>query len=204
MIAVINYGMGNTGSIINMLHRIGAEAEVAERPEDLALADKIILPGVGTFDTGMGNLEEIGFAGAIRDAVLGKGKPILGICLGMQLLGNRSEEGKKEGLGLIDFDNVRFSFAAETGLKIPHMGWDIVDIRKQVPLVEGVSERPRYYFVHSYHAVCRDPADVLMSCSYGYEFTAAVNRGKVYGTQFHPEKSHRFGKKIMENFARCV
>ncbi len=204
MIAVINYGMGNTGSIINMLHRIGTEAEVAERSEDLAFADKIILPGVGTFDTGMGNLEELGFAEVIREEVLGKGKPILGICLGMQLLGNRSEEGEKEGLALIDFDNVRFSFAAETELKIPHMGWDIVDIRKTVPLVEGIMERPRYYFVHSYHAVCRDSTDILMSCSYGYEFTAAVNRGNIYGTQFHPEKSHRFGMKIMENFVRCV
>lgn len=204
MIAVINYGMGNTGSIINMLYRIGAEARMIARPEQLNAAEKIILPGVGSFDAGMENLEELGFAEAIQEEVLVKGKPILGICLGMQLLGNRSEEGKKTGLSLIDFNNVKLSFPENIGLKVPHMGWDLVEIKKKVSLVEGITDGARYYFVHSYHAVCKSATDVLMTCNYGYEFTVAVNKGQIYGTQFHPEKSHRFGMKIMDNFVRYV
>lgn len=205
MIAVINYGMGNTGSIINMLHRIGTEAVEARTPDDLQRAEKIILPGVGTFDNGMKNLKSSGMDEVIKKAVWKRGIPLLGICLGMQILGTSSEEGKEAGLNLIDFTNIRFQFSEESQLKIPHMGWDCVDIRqKSDKLIQEVEENSRYYFVHSYHALCKTPENILMTCEYGYEFVAAVKAGNIYGTQFHPEKSHRFGMKLLENFVRSV
>ena len=132
---------------------------------------------------------------------LQKKKPILGICLGMQLLGRKSEEGSLEGLNLIPFESVRFQFD-DTNLRVPHMGWDIVDFKKDVPLLSGIEGRQRYYFVHTFHAVCKNPEDVMMTCDYGYEFACAVNRDNVYGVQFHPEKSHDFGMRLLENFTK--
>lgn len=197
--------MGNTGSIINMLHRIGTEAVETRTPDDLQRAEKIILPGVGTFDNGMKNLKSSGMDEVIKKAVWKRGVPLLGICLGMQILGTSSEEGKEAGLNLIDFTNIRFQFSEESQLKIPHMGWDCVDIRqKSDKLIQEVEENSRYYFVHSYHALCKTPENILMTCEYGYEFVAAVKAGNIYGTQFHPEKSHRFGMKLLENFVRSV
>lgn len=125
---------------------------------------------------------------------------MLGICLGMQLLGNSSEEGELPGLGLIDFECKKFNLPPELGLKVPHMGWDIVEFKKDVPLLKDITGRQRYYFVHTYHAVCANPEDVMMTCDYGYEFACAVNRGNVYGVQFHPEKSHDFGMRLLSNF----
>lgn len=126
----------------------------------------------------------------------------MGICLGMQLLGRKSEEGVKSGLGLIPFDNVRFSFPQDSTLKIPHMGWDVVDLKQNNPLLEEIEGIQRYYFIHSYHAVCDSESNILMSCDYGYEFAAAVCNDNIYGVQFHPEKSHDFGMKLLENFVR--
>lgn len=201
MIAIVNYGLGNLGSISNMLKVIGVKSIITSNAHEIISADKIILPGVGAFDAGMENLKEKGLNNIIRDEAF-NGKPILGICLGMQLLGRKSEEGVEDGLGLIPFDNVRFKFEPECNLKIPHMGWDVVDYKKDVPLLDGIFGKQRYYFVHSYHAVCDKEENVMMECDYGYKFAAAVCQKNIYGVQFHPEKSHDFGMKILENFAR--
>ena len=204
MVAVIDYGLGNSGSIVNMLRVIGEKSVITSEPEKIKSADHIILPGVGAFDAGMSELEKRNLISVIQEEA-GAGKPILGICLGMQLLGRRSEEGKKAGLSLIPLESVRFCFAdREEGnpLRIPHMGWDITEIKQDKPLLDGIQEISRYYFVHSYHAVCDSPEFVLMTCEYGYEFAAAVCKGNLYGVQFHPEKSHDFGMKILENFVR--
>ena len=202
MIAIVDYGLGNLGSIANMLKVIGEKAAITSDSDMLRRADKLILPGVGAFDAGMTQLSERGLVTVLREETLEKGKPILGICLGMQLLGRKSEEGSLPGLGLIPFDNIRFRLDSSSGLKVPHMGWDIVRFQKNDPLLEGIEGTQRYYFVHSYHAVCDSEENSLMVCDYGYEFTAAVVKDNILGVQFHPEKSHNFGMKLLENFAR--
>ena len=205
MIAVLDYGMGNVCSIVNMLKKIGVPAVLTGDPHLVLQAEKLILPGVGAFDCGMQKLRENGLADAVLHHATTLSKPLLGICLGMQMLGRKSEEGSEPGLGLIPFDNKRFVIPPETGLKIPHMGWDVVTVNQpQDPLVQNLCEEPRYYFVHSYHAVCDSQNDVLMTCDYGYPFAAAVKRGNVTGTQFHPEKSHKFGMALLQNFAGVV
>ena len=202
MIAILDYGIGNLGSIKNMLNKIGAETVIDDSIKEIEQADKLILPGVGSFDNGMRCLREKEFDKVIIEQVCDNKKPILGICLGMQMLGRKSEEGKEKGLDLIPFDNKRFSFA-DDGLKVPHMGWNYVDIiNRENNLVKDIEEKQRYYFVHSYHAVCDSRENVLMTCDYGYEFAAAVINGNIYGTQFHPEKSHNFGMKLLENFSK--
>lgn len=211
MIAVIDYGVCNVGSIKNMLKKIGADdVIVTNRPEELKRADRLILPGVGSFDSGMESLEHLGLIEGIKESAV-TGRPLLGICLGMQLLGRGSEEGSRSGLGLIPMECRRFQFtrpeeeAAGTKLKIPHMGWDRVTFSKGASkLLDGVESPQRYYFVHSYHAVADDPAYELMSCFYGYRFCAAVQNGNIYGCQFHPEKSHNYGLRLLKNFVeRC-
>ncbi|MEN6619961.1 MAG: imidazole glycerol phosphate synthase subunit HisH [Smithella sp.] len=205
MIAVIDYGMGNVGSIINILRKIDVPAILTSNIAEIENADKLILPGVGAFDNGVRNLNESGLADVIKVHAIEKQKPLLGICLGMQLLGRSSEEGSAEGLGLIPFDNKRFNFEDNIDLKIPHMGWDIaVNIAEADSLMNGLVNPQRYYFVHSYHAVCDNEDNVLMRCDYGYSFAAAVKKDKIYGVQFHPEKSHKFGMALLENFARRV
>lgn len=205
MIVVLDYGMGNVGSIINMLYKIGVPSILTNDIEQIKKADKLILPGVGAFDIGMQRLKESGLTDVIKKHAIEDQKPLLGICLGMQMLGRKSEEGKESGLGLIPFDNKRFIFESNTQLKIPHMGWDIaVTTEKDNPLITGLNPVQRYYFVHSYHAVCDSEENALMRCEYGYSFVAAVKKGNIYGVQFHPEKSHKFGMALLENFARRV
>lgn len=205
MIVILDYEMGNVGSIQNMLRKIGVrEVKISRDAGEIRAADKLILPGVGAFDAGMERLREFGLAELIREQALERGKPLLGICLGMQLLGQSSEEGTLPGLGLLPFTCKRFDLPPESELKIPHMGWDRTYVLSQTPLTEGLEQRERYYYVHSYHAVCGDPANVLMECEYGYRFPSAVYGGRIYGVQFHPEKSHRYGMKLLKNFAeRC-
>lgn len=200
MISIIDYGLGNLGSIHNMLKVIGEESKITCLKEDIEFSDGLILPGVGAFDAGMSKLNSAGLIEVLHSEAM-KGKPILGICLGMQLLGEKSEEGTLPGLSLIPFECKRFKFEDST-LKIPHMGWDIVDFRQVHPLLENITGRQRYYFVHSYHAVCEDPTNILMSCNYGYDFAAAVVKDNIIGVQFHPEKSHNFGLSLLSNFVK--
>jgi len=200
MIAILDYGIGNVGSILNMLKHIDVEAIITHDSDAIEAADKLILPGVGSFDSGMKKLADSNLVDVIRKHVLQKNKHLLGICLGMQMLGRRSEEGVLPGLDLIPFDCIRFRLDAPT-LKIPHMGWDVVKMEQSDPVVDNLIVLQRFYFVHSYHAVCDNPEDVLFSCDYGYEFPAAVKHGNVYGFQFHPEKSHKFGMALLKNFA---
>ena len=198
MIAILDYGIGNLGSISNMLKVIGEKSKITNEPAIVESSDGIILPGVGAFDAGMSKLIETGLSQIITDEA-NKGKPILGICLGMQLLGQKSEEGHLPGLSLIPFQCKKFRFQDET-LKIPHMGWDVVEFQKKHPILEKLSGHQRYYFVHSYYAVCDSHENILMTCDYGYEFAAAVVKDNIIGVQFHPEKSHDFGLALLSNF----
>lgn len=205
MIVIVDYGMGNLGSIHNMFHRLGLDSTVTGDPAGIARADKLILPGVGAFDVGMRNLRERGLIPLLETKVRRDRTPVLGICLGMQLLSLRSEEGQLPGLGWIEAETVRFRFENQVApLKVPHMGWNHVRPRKDLPLFDRMYEQPRFYFVHSYHVHCRNPEDVWLSSQYGFEFTAAVQRDNVVGVQFHPEKSHKFGMRLLENFARSA
>lgn len=202
MVGILNYGIGNIGSIKNMLLKIGYRDVIfLEKPQDFMQVDKIILPGVGSFDQGMKLLNNSGMRLMLDKSVIEDNKPILGICLGMQMLGKKSDEGIEEGLGYIDFVCRRFQFGSGE-LKVPHMGWDYVNILKDNKLVRNLGENPRFYFVHSYYAVCMNKEDALLSCDYGYSFVAGVQRENVYGTQFHPEKSHRFGMQLLSNFVQ--
>lgn len=201
MVGIINYGLGNLGSIQNMLKVIGEKSTISAEINELDKCDRFILPGVGAFDAGMSKLNESGLAQFVKEKALIDKKPILGICLGMQLLGRKSEEGTLPGLGLIPFDNIRFQLA-DTDLKVPHMGWDIVEFKQNNPLIRNLEGVQRYYFVHSYHAKCDSEENVLMICDYGYEFAASVVKDNVMGVQFHPEKSHDFGMALLKNFVR--
>lgn len=201
MIGIINYGLGNLGSIQNMLKVIGEKSIISSDKNELDKCDRYILPGVGAFDAGMRMLNELELSDFVTNKATEEKKPILGICLGMQLLGRKSEEGILPGLNLISFDNVRFNLE-DTDLKIPHMGWDIVEFEQENPLLNNLEGQQRYYFVHSYHAKCDLQENVLMTCDYGYKFAAAVVKENIMGVQFHPEKSHDFGMNLLRNFAK--
>lgn len=201
MVGIINYGLGNLGSIQNMLKVIGEKSVISDDVKDLAKCDKYILPGVGAFDAGMRKLTASGLVEFIHEQTRENKKPLLGICLGMQMLGRKSEEGSLAGLGLIPFDNVKFRLD-DTSLRVPHMGWDVVEFKQNIPLVKNLLGQQRYYFVHSYHAKCDFDANVLMTCDYGYEFAAAVVKDNIMGVQFHPEKSHDFGLALLTNFVK--
>lgn len=203
MIVVIDYGMGNIGSVLNMLRKVGAQARPSSEPQVIASADKLILPGVGAFDNGIEGLKQRGLIEILNEKVLHQRIPILGICLGVQLFSRRSEEGKLPGLGWLAADTVRFQFpAGSNNLKIPHMGWNEIKIKGDNPLLTGFEDPPRFYFVHSYHVVCQNSKDELATSHYGIDFTAAVWHENIMGTQFHPEKSHKYGLKVMSNFVR--
>lgn len=203
-IAVIDYGVNNVGSVMNALRRVGAAPREARSAADLAEAEAMVLPGIGAFDTGVKNLRDLGLFDAIKERV-DAGVPLLGICLGMQLLTKGSEEGSLEGLGLVDAYTKKFAFDAEhRDLKIPHMGWHDTHC-KDGALFEGLlGDDTRFYYVHSYHVVPSDPADVAATCDYGLEFASALRRGRIYATQFHPEKSHRFGLRVFANYVKLT
>ncbi|MBI2389036.1 MAG: imidazole glycerol phosphate synthase subunit HisH [Deltaproteobacteria bacterium] len=204
MIVVVDYGLCNVGSVLNMLKRIGAAAEISSDPARVGQADKLILPGVGAFDNGMANIERLGLLPVLDLKVRVEKTPILGICLGMQLLTRRSEEGDRPGLGWIEADTRRFRLEPSGALRVPHMGWNELKPTRSHPLLEGLGHDARFYFVHSYHAVCDDVNDAIANAHYGYDFAAVIARDNVMGTQFHPEKSHRFGLALLRNFVEAV
>lgn len=199
MITIVDYGMGNIGSIVNMLKKLGASSRLSQDPAEILGAERLILPGVGAFGRGMENLRSRGLVEVLNEAVIGARKPTLGICLGMQLLGEGSEEAGEAGLGWIGGRNVRFRFEREP-LRVPHMGWNVVQPKTAAALFSAFDGETRFYFVHSYHFVSSDPADVAATSVYGFEFTAALQRGNLFGVQFHPEKSHKFGERLLQRF----
>ena len=205
MITIVDYGVGNLGSIINMLKKVGAKAKASSDPDELRQAEKLILPGVGAFDPGMRKLNEVGLVPLLSKLVLEKKVPVIGLCLGMQLMTKGSEEGTETGLGWIDAETVRFKFGPENAhLKIPHMGWNTLDIQRQHQLVSDLGPESRFYFVHSYHIVCNDEADVVAYTDYGYPLAAVISKDNIMGAQFHPEKSHKYGMQLLKNFAERV
>jgi len=199
MIVVVDYGVGNIASVLNMLKRVGANAKSSSNADEISAADKLILPGVGAFDAGMGRLRESGLIDVLNHVALTDRKPVMGICLGAQMLGKRSEEGQEAGLGWIDM-TVR-KFERREGRKVPHMGWSSVHPALAHPLVNDLTDESRFYFVHSYFMDPSDPADTLLVADYEQKFAAAVARDNISGFQFHPEKSHRFGMQLLKNFS---
>lgn len=202
MIVIIDYGLGNLASIGNMLKRIGVDAIISSNRDAIARADKLVLPGVGTFDVGMRNLIDRDFVTILHERVLEEQTPILGICLGLQLFGVESAEGTRPGLGWLDARSVPFHSPPLGPPRVPHMGWNNLKPRTASHFLDDLPEDSRFYFVHSYHLECHDPEDIVAVTRYGYEFPSVVVHGNVLGTQFHPEKSHRFGASLMANFAR--
>jgi glutamine amidotransferase len=199
-VIIVDAGIGNVLSVLRMFEHIGIDAAVARHPSEALGARRLVLPGVGAFDAGMAALDQGGWRGALEELHV-SGVPIIGICLGMQLLCRGSEEGASPGLGWIAADVRRLDTGGDARLKLPHMGWAEVEVTRSNPLLDKSLELPRFYHVHQYRAVCDDPADVIATATYGTEFVTAVQRGSLYGVQFHPEKSHRFGMDLLRRFS---
>lgn len=204
-LVIIDYGLGNLGSIANMLKKIDVEAVISSDVALIEQADKLILPGVGAFDHGIRSLTERGLVSLLTAQVIEGKKPILGLCLGMQLFTRYSEEGQLPGLGWIDAKTVRFQFDRTNAyLKVPHMGWNTLQVCQPHPLFTDLDSEPRFYFVHSYHVVCADARNVLAQTHYGADFASAIGQDNIIGLQFHPEKSHKFGMRLLKNFVEYL
>lgn len=200
MITIVDYGVGNVGSILNMLRKVGAKARLGSHPDDIASAEKLILPGIGHFGHGMRMLGQSGMTAALEEQALVRKVPTLGICLGMQMMTRGSEESDMPGLGWVAADTARFP--ATHDLRVPHMGWNKVTPNGDPALFNrAASEADRYYFVHSYFVRTDRPEDTAAYCDYGVRFTAAFQTNNLFGAQFHPEKSHMFGMKLLRKFA---
>lgn len=200
MISIVDYGMGNLGSILNMFKRLGHQAELVNTVNQIVSSNKLLLPGVGSFDKAMERIHDLGYYEPLCELALVKKIPVLGICLGMQLLTNGSEEGSRSGLGWIGGHARRFPLG--TNLKVPHMGWNEVKPAMNSPLIDGLPEDSRFYFVHSYYIKVEIPENSLLTCHYGFDFDAGIHKDNIFGVQFHPEKSHKFGMKLLDNFAK--
>lgn len=202
MIVIINYGMGNLRSVHNKVREAGIEAILSSRIEDIEAAEKLILPGVGSFGAGMNRLHSYKLIPVLLDKVKVRKTPILGICLGMQLFATWSEESNVRGLEWIDADVRRFHFLDGASYRVPHVGWNTLIAKKSSPILNQIRSDQRFYFTHSYHLCCRFDNDVIATTRYGYEFASIVQHENIFGTQFHPEKSHRRGIQIIRNFAQ--
>ena len=201
LIYIPNLSIGNTNSVINMIQKINGKVILIDKPNDLLDAKKIILPGVGSFDHGMNELRENGWDVVLQKLVIDQNVPILGICLGMQLFFNDSEEGKLSGLGWVDGSVKKIKISENKAIKIPHMGWNNISIKRNNSLIQNnTTVQNRFYFVHSYYANCNDYDDIVATTFHGSEITAAIIKNNIYGVQFHPEKSHKFGLNLLKNF----
>lgn len=202
MIVIVDYGMGNLGSVLNMFKKVGAKAVVSSDLEVINKAPKILLPGVGAFDTAIQKITDAGMIDVLNKKAIVEKVPVLGICLGMQLLTNSSEEGRLPGLGWIEGAAFNFKNRIDDNLKVPHMGWNVAIIKKETELTFGYSGELRYYFVHSYFVKVKNEINSMMTTNYGLEFDSAIVKDNIFGAQFHPEKSHKFGMKLFDNFAK--
>ncbi len=202
MITIIDYGVGNIFAFQNVYKRLNIPTKIAKRKEDLANAEKLILPGVGSFDYAMAQLNASGMREKLDELVLEKKVPVIGICVGMQMMGNRSDEGKLEGLKWIDSEILKFDEnLIHQRTKLPHMGWNDVDPINNHPLFVGLEKEAIFYFLHSFYFKCENETDSIAVSNYGISFSSAVHRENIYGIQFHPEKSHQYGEKLLHNFA---
>jgi glutamine amidotransferase len=199
-VTLVNYGVGNIRAFANIYQRLNFSVEVATTPEQLVRAERIVLPGVGAFDWAMTRLNKSGLRDALDTLVLRQRVPVLGVCVGMQMMANFSEEGKLPGLGWIDADVVRFETDSIQDMPLPHMGWNDVQPSATDTLFRGI-ELPRYYFLHSFFIMPKQQDCILGTTRYGSDFTSAVRNGHIFGTQFHPEKSHQWGIALLRNFA---
>lgn len=203
-VVIIDYGLGNLGSISNMLKKIGAEAKISSKEADIFNAKKLVLPGVGSFDSAIKNIRDLGLGELLNEMVLVRKTPILGICLGMHLLTNGSEEGVMSGFGWINAETIRFRFVEGKKIKIPHMGWNSLKVNQYSPILTGINVDHRFYFVHSYHVAGCCNEDMLATTFYGYDFVSAIQKENIIGVQFHPEKSHKYGLMIFKNFLELI
>ncbi|WP_080237106.1 imidazole glycerol phosphate synthase subunit HisH [Spirosoma rigui] len=199
-IIIIDYGMGNLRSVEKKFERLNTDVRISSDCQEIAQAEKLILPGVGHFAQGIRNLKESGIWDVLQHKVMVEKTPILGICLGMQLMALRSEEGNVTGLGWFDAEVVRFRMNDKRIYKVPHIGWNTGERTRPSRLFTAVPEQALFYFVHSYHITCQQPQDILTSTTYEYAFTSAIEKKNIFGTQFHPEKSHEWGEQLMANF----
>ena len=201
MISILDYGLGNSGSVQNMISKIGKDSKIISSVEEIFLAEKLIIPGVGSFDKGMENLDALKFIEPLNEVVLNKKIPIIGICLGMQLMCNSSEEGVHAGLGWIDAKVKKFKRTIDGDIKVPHMGWNSVMLHSKSSLNNNLDDDTRFYFVHSYYVECLNKNDSILKCKIGNRiFDAAFEKSNIRGCQFHPEKSHRYGMQFLKNF----
>lgn len=198
-VTIVDCGIGNFRSVARMLEVVGGHCRIARTPSELTHATRVVIPGVGAFDAGMFLLKQEGWIEPLK-RVANNGTPMLGICLGMQLFSKRSEEGILSGLGFVDADVVRMGSSSELPLKLPHMGWRDTKIVRDSALLPSNLEPQRFYYAHNYKVVCNNGEDVIATTVYGDEFTAAIQKGNIFGVQFHPEKSHGFGKALMKRF----
>lgn len=201
MIAIVDHGYANIQSVDRMLRRLNHIPLIVDRPADIRRADKVILPGIGAFDGPMRRLKELGLADALTEHALVRQRPILGICVGMQIMTKRSEEGNADGFGWIDGECRRFRPPADSRQRVPHMGWNKVSIAADANLFTGFGAEAKFYFVHSYYVALQDKTANAATCSYGVDFCAAFQKDNIFGVQFHPEKSHRFGLGLLKTFA---
>ena len=204
-VVVVDAGFGNIGSLAHKLHVLGIKCVIAKEPEQVLSADKLLLPGVGFFSAAMQRLKERAFTAVLNEMVLKRGTPLLGICLGVQLFSQRSEEGDVEGFGWVPGRVVRFRFSGDANrLRIPHVGWNNVERISETDLLSGVPHDAKFYFTHSYHLIDLSEEYVFGTTEYGYSFPSVIRKDNVYGTQFHPEKSHSWGMHVIRNFVeRC-
>jgi glutamine amidotransferase len=199
-VTIVDCGVGNVKSVLRMFEAVDVDAALVEEPRAAIGARRLVLPGVGSFDAGMAAIDR-GWRSVLDHVALERRAPVLAICLGMQLLCRRSEEGTAEGLGWLAANVVRLDAGGERRLKIPHMAWAEVAVTRPNPLLPQTEEGRRFYHAHSYRVACDDSSNVIATASYGTEFTTAVQHGNIFGVQFHPEKSHRFGMALMRRFA---